>query len=168
MQAPATPKPKPHAIAQVKIHQLPQLKRLFAQAVREHFAYLPPHAQDRVIRDHALPQLLKAHLDPRRVILVANNGARRIVGYCIAAIPRTGPSQLFWLYVDPAHRGTNTGLSLLSRTLKLMESRGASEVFLATYDHRRYYERQGFKFVRREHQDSVELDIMRFVVRRNS
>lgn len=120
-----------------------------------------------VIASHSLPRLAKAQLDNRRILLVARDG-NRVVGYCIGAVPQSGPSQLFWLYMEPQHRGTNTGLRLLSRMLKVMELRGAQDIFLATHDHRHYYERQGFKHVRAEDHDGVSMDIMSFSVRRPS
>jgi ribosomal protein S18 acetylase RimI-like enzyme len=150
-------------IALVRTRDLPQLKRLFEQAVRDHFAYFPAGVQNDVIRGHSLIKLAKAKYDPRRIVLVARRGPR-IVGYCIAAVPSHGPSQLFWLYVEPDHRGINLGLSLLSRTLKLMAAKGARDIFIATHDHRRYYERQGFKFSDRTIQQGIPMDIMVFKV----
>jgi ribosomal protein S18 acetylase RimI-like enzyme len=148
-------------IAPASIFALPTINRLFAHAVRRHFTYFPSDIQDRVIREHAVPKLLRAALDPRRIILVARvNG--RIVGYCIGAAPTTGPAQLFWLYVDPDHRGANLGLSLLSRMLKRLAERGAQTVVIATHDHRRYYERQGFKFLHKTTVDGVQMDVLSF------
>jgi ribosomal protein S18 acetylase RimI-like enzyme len=152
-------------IAPVRTRELLQLKRLFEQAVRHHFTYFPKSTQQDVITSHSLGKLLRANLDPHRIILVARSGGR-IVGYCIGAVPRSGPAQLFWLYVEPEFRGTNTGLSLLSRTIKLMESRGAADVFIATHDHRGYYERQGFKHQSRVTQHGIPMDIMAFQIRR--
>jgi N-acetylglutamate synthase-like GNAT family acetyltransferase len=138
---------------------------MFERAVREHFAYFPDDVQQRVIREHSLARLLRARIDRRRVVLVARRRGQ-LAGYCIAAVPPSGPAQLFWLYVEPEHRGTNTGLSLLSRTLQQMEKRGADSIFLATHDHRRYYERQGFKYSHSEQQHGIDMDIMSFAVRR--
>jgi ribosomal protein S18 acetylase RimI-like enzyme len=153
-------------IARVRLRELPGLHRLFERAVRIHFGYFPEDVQHKVIQEHSVFLLLKAALNPRRVVLVARRRGR-VVGYCIGAVPKTGPAQLFWLYVDPENRGTNTGLSLLSRALKEMEYLGAQDVFLATHDHRRYYERQGFKYTRREQQHGIDMDIMGFTVRRH-
>jgi ribosomal protein S18 acetylase RimI-like enzyme len=140
---------------------LAALRRLFADAVVAHFSYFPAPVQRRVIRDHSLLQLVRAKIDPKRVILVAKSG-RQIVGYAIGAAPATGPAQLFWLYVDPNYRGANTGLTLLSRMLRVLASKGASEVSIATHDHRSYYERQGFKYVESKEIDGVNMDILVF------
>src|SRR5262249_50682668 len=113
----------------------------------------------RVIGEHTVRNLLRATVDPRRVVLVAKN-SRDIVGYAIGAAPLTGPAQVFWLYVSPSHRGSNIGLSLLSRMLHLLAKRRASDVPIATHEHRRYYERHGFEFVRQAEVDGVPMDIL--------
>ncbi|HVQ44482.1 MAG TPA: GNAT family N-acetyltransferase [Candidatus Saccharimonadia bacterium] len=148
-------------IAPAQVRSLISLHQLFAEAVRAHFTYFPDSVQRRVIRDHAPHRLLRAALDPRRIVLTAREG-RRIIGYAIGAAPKTGPAQLFWLYVDPDYRGANTGLSLLSRMLKLLAACGAESVTIATHDHRSYYERQGFKFVEEAIVDGVRMDILTF------
>jgi ribosomal protein S18 acetylase RimI-like enzyme len=152
-------------IAPVRLRELVQLTRLFEQAVRNHFTYFPRSTQQDVIRSHSVGKLFRANLDPRRIILVARSDGR-LVGYCIGAVPSQGPAQLFWLYVEPEFRGTNTGLSLLSRSIKHMEERGADEVFIATHDHRRYYERQGFKYQSSITEHGIPMDIMVFQTRR--
>jgi GNAT superfamily N-acetyltransferase len=134
---------------------------MFTHAVTTHFTYFPEFVRRRVIADHSLPKLLLATLHPRRIVLTARSRGR-LIGYAIGAAPAQGPAQLFWLYVDPDHRGANVGLSLLSRMLKLLANRGASIVSLATHDHRRYYERQGFKFLQKATVDGVKLDILTF------
>lgn len=148
-------------IAPASVASLIMLQKLFASAVATHFAYFPPSVQQRVIRSHSVFKLLLAKLDPRRTILLAKLDGK-IVGYAIGAAPKVGPAQLFWLYVDPDHRGSNTGLSLLSRMLKHLTVRGAKVVSLATHTHRSYYERQGFKFVERTLIDGVQMDILIF------
>lgn len=137
------------------------LNRLFAEAVAGHFDYFSPAVQRQVVRDHSVPRLLLAVVDPRREILLAKSDGR-IIGYAIGAAPASGPAQLFWLYVDPNYRGANTGLSLLSRMLKSLAAKGAAEVSIATHDHRKYYERQGFKFVERKQVHDVDMDILKF------
>ena len=165
--ASSSSKPIPLKIAPVRLRELVKLQRMFERAVREHFAYFPQSVQRQVIREHSLVRLTKAWTDPRRVMLVARSRGE-LAGYCIAAVPPVGPAQLFWLYVEPAHRGTNTGLSLLSRTLQQMEQLGATNIFLATHDHRRYYERQGFRYSHSEQQHGVDMDILGFAVRRQT
>jgi ribosomal protein S18 acetylase RimI-like enzyme len=150
-------------ITQASPLALPALSRLFAYAVRSNFAYFSDAVQDRVIRDHAVPRLMLAWVDPRRILLTARRRGE-IVGYAIGAVPAHGPAQLFWLYVSPDHRGANIGLSLLSRMLKIQAAKGARDISLATHDHRRYYERQGFKFSHRATVDGVDMDILTFKV----
>jgi ribosomal protein S18 acetylase RimI-like enzyme len=152
---------KPTVIAQATVPSLPALTRLFTQATQQHFDYFPLAVRKRVISEHSVHKLLLATLDSRRVVLTARQD-RRIVGYCLGATPKTGAAQIYWLYVDPDHRGSNIGLSLLSRMLKLLGQKGARDVSIATHDHRRYYERQGFKFRRKTLVDSVQMDILTF------
>ncbi len=148
-------------IAPASAASLFDLHRLFASAVETHFSYFPPAVRRRVITDHSVLKLALATIDTRRVILLARSG-KEIIGYAIGAAPSSGPAQLFWLYVDPEHRGANTGLSLLSRMLKHLQAKGADVVSIATHEHRSYYERQGFKFVKKTIVDDVEMDILTF------
>ena len=137
------------------------LQHLFATAVGTHFSYFPLEVQKRVIKDHSVFRLILATIDPHRVILVARQHGK-IIGYAIGAAPSTGPAQLFWLYVDPDFRGANTGLSLLSRMLRHLQAKGAKVVSIATHDHRAYYERQGFKYVKKTIVNGVKMDILNF------
>ena len=134
---------------------------MFVEAVRLHFTYFPDEIQNKVIADHRKTKLLLAALHPRRIVLTAHHDGQ-LVGYAIGSVPKGGQGQLFWLYVDPSRRGSNTGLALLGRMLRSQRMLGARDVTLATHDHRRYYERQGF--VRREGRtiDGVTMDIMTF------
>ncbi|MDF2461011.1 MAG: Acetyltransferase domain [Candidatus Saccharibacteria bacterium] len=151
-------------ITEASVLSLPALNRLFVNAVHNHFQYFPEHVRNRVIKDHSLVRLSLAKVDPRRVLLVAKQD-QRIIGYAIGAKPAIGPAQVYWLYVEPDHRGANIGLSLLSRMLKVLGSKGASEIAIATHDHRRYYERQGFKWVRNTMVYGVKMDILTFKVK---
>jgi len=148
-------------IAPASATSLFALHRLFADAVSTHFSYFPPAIQKRVINDHSVLRLILATIDPHRVILVARTEGK-IIGYAIGAAPATGPAQLFWLYVDPDYRGANTGLSLLSRMLKHLRVKGAKVVSIATHEHRAYYERQGFKFVKKTVVNGVGMDVLTF------
>jgi predicted N-acetyltransferase YhbS len=148
-------------ISEASLSSIPSLNRLFVKAVHQHFEYFPEPIRKSVIRDHSIWRLSLAAVDPKRVVLVAREDKHKI-GYAIGAAPKVGPAQLFWLYVEPEHRGSNTGLSLLSRMLKILGAKGATVVSIATHDHRRYYERQGFKFVRNTIIDGVKMDILTF------
>jgi len=138
------------------------LRRLFARAVKNHFAYFTPSVQREIIAGNSFLRLARGLLDSRRVILVART-RRELIGYAIGATSRSGSAQLFWLYVDPDYRGANTGLSLLSRCLKHLSARGARAVSIATRDYRKYYERQGFKFVKKAVVSGAEMDILTFI-----
>ena len=151
-------------ITQASVFDLPALHSIFVRAVEGHFSYFPPAVRSKVAKDHSLLNLLRAHIDRRRVLLLAKQDGR-LVGYAIGAAPQSGPAQLFWLYVEPDQRGRNTGLKLLSRMVKILGQRGASVVSLATHDHRRYYERQGFKFHHHTIQDGVPMDILTFTIK---
>lgn len=148
-------------IAPVRVRELLSLRRLFANAVREHFAYFSRDTQNEIISNHSLLKLTLAALDSRRVILVARTPAK-IIGYAIGAAPATGPAQLFWLYVDPDYRGANIGTSLVSRSLKHLSAKGAKVVSIATRDYRKYYERQGFKFITKNMVNGAEMDILTY------
>jgi ribosomal protein S18 acetylase RimI-like enzyme len=148
-------------ISEARLSSLPALRRMLARAVTEHFAYFPQEVQRRVISDHTVPKLLLASVDRRRIVLTAHAG-NRLIGYCLGSTPRSGAAQIYWLFVEPDQRGRNTGLSLLSRMLKIMEQKGARQVAIATHDHRRYYERQGFKYEGTRTVNGVTMDILTF------
>jgi GNAT superfamily N-acetyltransferase len=150
-------------VSEAPLWTLGQLNRLFVRAVDQHFAYFPPEERRRVVAAHSVPKLALAAIDPRRVLLIARQEGR-IIGYCIGAVPSRGPAQIYWLYVEPDFRGQNTGLTLLSRMLKAQAKRGAREIAIATHDHRRYYERQGFKYRDTSDIRGVPVDILTFTV----
>lgn len=148
-------------IIPIKLRDIPALHRMFVSAVRTHFSYFPVIEQEQVIRSHRMHKLLLAAIHPRRVILTAYHGGE-LVGYAIGSVPKNRNGQLFWLFVDPSRRGNNTGLTMLSRMLRVQSELGATEVTLATHDHRRYYERQGFVWRDAYPVDGVQMDIMTF------
>jgi predicted N-acetyltransferase YhbS len=151
-------------ITEASVLSLPALSRLFAKAVREQFNYFAEPVQTEVIREHSVTKLYMAAVDPRRVVLIAKLGDR-VIGYAIGAAPKVGPAQLFWLYVEPDHRGNRLGLKLLSRMLHILGAKGAETVSIATHDHRYYYERQGFVFLKNTVVDGVNMDILTFKIR---
>jgi ribosomal protein S18 acetylase RimI-like enzyme len=148
-------------IKPLPLRQVMALRRLFVNAVRTHFTYFDSSVQDRVIHNHRPIKLAQAVIHPRRLVLSAwRNG--ELVGYAIGSVPRHGGAQLYWLYVEPGDRGNNTGLALLSRMIKRARHQGADSLTLATYDHRRYYERQGFRYVGTQTVDGLPMAIMRY------
>ncbi|MBW4062032.1 GNAT family N-acetyltransferase [Candidatus Saccharibacteria bacterium] len=153
-------------IATITIKRLPLTKlmamhRLFTAAVRTSFTYFDDDVQAKTIQSHSPVRLARAVIDPRRIVLTAWL-ADELIGYAIGSVPRGSAGQMYWLYVAPSGRGKNTGLALLSRLLKRERALGANTVTLATYDHRRYYERQGFKYIETASVEGVDMDIMRF------
>jgi GNAT superfamily N-acetyltransferase len=151
-------------IQQPSLLSLPALNHLFVKAVLKQFTYFPENVRKEVIKEHSTWKLFLGVIDPRRVILVARVDGE-IIGYAIGAAPSSGPAQLFWLYVEPDHRGANIGLSLLSRMLKVLAAKGAKVISIATFDHRRYYERQGFEFIKKADVEGVKMDVMVFKVK---
>ena len=148
-------------IQRLPLLQVVSLRQLFTDAVHSSFTYFNQSVQDKTIRSHSSRHLVSAIINPRRVILTASMG-KTLIGYAIGSVPKGRAGQMYWLYVVPGVRGQNTGLALLSRLLKAERALGAETVSLATYDHRNYYERQGFRFIETTTVDGVKMDIMRF------
>ncbi len=68
-----------------------------------------------------------------------------LVGYIIGATrPQSDRGDIFWLYVEPAHRGKGLGAELVSEAVTWLKEKRLSAVELVTYDHAPFYERQGF------------------------
>ena len=115
-------------------------------AVHNHFDYFDANHRIEVLKSNSLPRLALAGLRPRRIVLVAKH-RDKIIGYVIGSTPRDGRAQIYWLFVDPTLRGSNIGLRLLSRILKMMEQAGSTEAVLVTHNYAKYYARQGFQRV---------------------
>ncbi|MEO7617240.1 MAG: GNAT family N-acetyltransferase [Candidatus Saccharibacteria bacterium] len=131
-------------ITPMRLRDVKETRRVFVDAVENHFDYFDADYRAQVLRDNSLPRLAFAGLRAGRIVLVAKH-RDRIVGYCIGSIPKDGHAQIYWLFVDPTLRGSNIGLRLLSRILKMMEQAGSSEATLITHNYATYYARQGFK-----------------------
>lgn len=145
----------------VKLHEAPQLRKVFKHAVATNFNYFPKTYQQQVLKDNSLLRLGMGAVRPSRVLIVARDGSK-IIGYIIAAATPNGSGQIYWLYVDPNYRGENLGLGLLSKALRQLEQLGSDKVYLATHDHRPYYARQGFKHLRTDDTFGVKMDIMSY------
>jgi GNAT superfamily N-acetyltransferase len=148
-------------IKPMPLSKIGEVERLFATAVQSSFTYFDEDIQRATIHNHRRRHLLTAALNPRRMVFTAWDGAE-LIGYAIGNVPKTGPSQLYWLYVEPGHRGGNAGLILLSRVMRRARQLGSDNLVLSTYDHRRYYERQGFGFVETTIVHGVPMDILRY------
>lgn len=131
-------------ISPMRLREVRETRRVFVDAVENHFDYFDAGYRAQVLKDNTVPRLAFAGLRPRRIVLVAKH-RDKIVGYCIGSIPKNGNAQVYWLFVNPTLRGSNIGLRLLSRILKIMEQAGSHEATLITHNYATYYARQGFK-----------------------
>jgi ribosomal protein S18 acetylase RimI-like enzyme len=80
-----------------------------------------PEDWDRLVADHA----------PPNVLLVATDPADLVLGYT-AAHPEDG--ELFLLFVHPAHGGRGVGRTLLSAAHDALRAAGCREAFLFTHE----------------------------------
>jgi ribosomal protein S18 acetylase RimI-like enzyme len=128
----------------MRLRDVAETRRIFVDAVQNHFDYFDAPYRAEILKSNSTLRLAMAGLRPRRIVLLAKH-RDKIVGYCIASSPKDGRAQIYWLFVDPTLRGSNIGLRLLSRSLKIMEQSGASEAVLVTHNYADYYARQGFK-----------------------
>ncbi|HEY1535825.1 MAG TPA: GNAT family N-acetyltransferase, partial [Polyangiaceae bacterium] len=97
-------------------------------AVREGWAYLgdvaresmfPPDEWDKLVADHASPNVLLVAID-----------ARNVVGFS-AVHPREG--EMFLLFVHPEHAGRGVGRALLDAAHGVLRAAGCREAFLYTH-----------------------------------
>lgn len=137
--------------------------RVFVDAVKNHFDYFDSDYRIEVLRTNSLPRMVLAGLRPRRIVLVAKH-RNKIIGYIIGSTPKDGRAQIYWLFVDPTLRGSNIGLRLLSRILKMMEQAGANEAVLITHNYAEYYARQGFKKLDTVKRSNVEEYILSYPI----
>lgn len=145
-------------ITPIKLRQVPALRRQFVYAANSSFAYLPKPDRQQVIRENGYRSLVFAQMHPHRLLLGAWQ-ENTLVGYAIGSV-NDDTAMLYWLYVSPDIRGQRVGLRLLEATCALVSQKGATELRLVTYDHRPYYERQGFKHRDRQPFHGVDMDIM--------
>ena len=103
---------------------------VFDAAVREGWTYLgdlarepmfPPAEWDKLVADHA----------PPNVLLVAIDELDDIVGFT-AVHPREG--EMFLLFVDPQHAGRGAGRALLDAAHGALRAAGCREAFLYTHE----------------------------------
>lgn len=130
----------------MRLRDARRVHQVFVDALMAHFEHFDDSYKQSVLADNTLVGMAWAAVHPRRIILVAKDNAK-IIGYIIASVPRDKNGQMYWLFVDPAYRGQNIGLQLLSRGLKEMAARGAHTASLVTHDHAKYYARQGFRLI---------------------
>lgn len=105
-----------------------QIGAVFDAAVRDGWAYLgdvaresmfPPDEWDKLVADHASPNVLLVAID-----------ARNVVGFS-AVHPREG--EMFLLFVHPEHAGRGVGRALLDAAHGVLRAAGCREAFLYTH-----------------------------------
>ena len=148
-------------IQPVRVKHLPALERQFRRAAHGSFSYLPPNDMRDIIHQNRLSQLTIGKFHPNRIVLTAHRDGD-LLGYAIGSVEK-GSANLYWLYVEPELRGQNLGLKLLSSLRKEAQRKGAKELVLATYDHQKFYARQGFQLVDERHLHGVDMKIMKLV-----
>lgn len=159
----AQPHRGPIVIAPPTARDTLALRQLFRQALRDDFQYFSPTYTDQISRQNSLWRLLLARYKSDRVIIVAK-AKGQIVGYAIGSLTPQHNGELYWLYVDPAHRTGNIGATLLSAILREMGRRGSGKVTLVTYDLRDYYLRHGFSHRGKQRIHNQDLDVMEYEV----
>jgi predicted N-acetyltransferase YhbS len=141
------------------VRDMPALRRLFRQALRDDFQYFPPTYASQINHQNSLWRLLLAGLKADRIMRVAKVKGQ-IVGYSLGSLTPQHNGELYWLYVDPSQRTRNIGAALLQATLDTMKLRGSHKVTLVTYDLKDYYQRHGFYYRGKQHIHSLDLDVM--------
>lgn len=106
----------------------PAIGAVFAAAVREGWSYLGALAREPMFPDEAWPELIADHAAPRSLV-VAAEGAGRVIGYC-AVHPEDG--ELYLLFVDPAWGGHGVGRALLAAGHDALRAAGCVDAYLYT------------------------------------
>ena len=133
-----------YRLAHVHPQHTVALSRLFADALEKDFAYYGTDYLRATRRQNTIPKLALGSMRPHRLLL-GLWAKRSLVGYIIGATrPGSDCGDIFWLYVDPAHRGRGLGADLLSEALHWLQLRRLRSVELVTYDHAPFYEHYGF------------------------
>jgi N-acetylglutamate synthase-like GNAT family acetyltransferase len=150
-------------ITKLRLRDVPVLHRLFIVALDSDFTYIDASRRGRIKRQNSRRHLAATLVRPDRIVYLARSGGE-LVGYIIANFAHPDSGNIDWLYMRPGQRGANTGLKLLSRTMRALMDRGAKTVTLVTYSYTDYYARQGFQTLRKVTSDGIEQDLMRFIL----
>ena len=162
MSAPdSTPNNHVIEITPLRLWEAHRARRVFVDALLNHFDYFEPAYKQTVLAQNSYLRMAMGALRPSRLLLVAKHEGR-IMGYIIGSVPADKHAQIYWLYVDPACRGENVGLGLLSRLLKSMAALGATEATLVTHGYTKYYARQGFKLIQKVKQGGVDAYVLTY------
>ncbi len=120
------------------------LSRLFRSALANDFAYYSDDYLRATRRQNSAARLALGSIRPDRM-LIGLWHRRALVGYIIGATrPTSNCGDIFWLYVEPDHRGRGLGADLLNESTRWLQAKNLRSVELVTYDHASFYERQGF------------------------
>jgi ribosomal protein S18 acetylase RimI-like enzyme len=107
-----------------------EIGAVFDAAVRASWTYLGEIAQKPMFAPEDWDQLVADHRPPK-VLLVATDRARQIVGYT-AAHPDDG--EMFLLFVHPAYAGRGTGRTLLAAAHDALRAAGCQQAYLYTHE----------------------------------
>lgn len=131
-------------LAHVHPQQVVALSRLFADALEKDFAYYGADYLRATKRQNTVSKLALGSVRPNRLLL-GLWAKRTLVGYIIGSTrPGSDCGDIFWLYVEPAHRGRGLGADLLNEAFRWLQAKQLRAVELVTYDHAPFYERYGF------------------------
>jgi ribosomal protein S18 acetylase RimI-like enzyme len=104
---------------------------VFDAAVREGWTYLGPLAQEPMFRPDEWNRLVREHISPPNVLLVAIDERGDVVGFT-AVHPDVG--EMYLLFVGPASAGRGVGRALLDAAHDALRRVGCREAFLFTHE----------------------------------
>lgn len=137
-----------YKVSHVRLYHSRQLSRLFSSALDQDFAYYGNDFRRSAKRQNSTSRLMWGSLRSGRLLLGLWHSSA-LVGYIIGATrPGSDCGDIFWLYVDPAHRAKGLGADLLAEAVAWLRAKQLTAVELVTYDHAPFYERQGFTMER--------------------
>lgn len=136
-------------IQKVRLNELNRLNRFFMQSIDEGFDYFNDSFKKTLAKQHNLPRLAKAYLSPKAALFVVKDRAQvdSLHGYCF--VRQDGPiAYLYWMYVQPAVRGSGLGVRLLDAAMHEARRRKVDSLQLITHDKEEFYARAGFVPIR--------------------
>lgn len=136
-------------IQKVGFGELSRLNRLFIQSIDDGFDYFNDSFKKTLAKQHNLPRLAKAYFSPKASLFVAKEGsqASKLHAYCF--VRQDGRiAYLYWMYVQPAVRGTGLGSRLLDTAMDEARRRNVDSLQLITHDKEAFYQRAGFVPIR--------------------
>ncbi len=135
----------PYQLKYIRPHHSVTLARLFRFALDSDFTYYSPSYLEQTRRQNSAFRLALGCMRSSRLILGLWDDTE-LVGYIIGGTrPNQDCGDIFWLYIDPAHRGRGLGANLLTEAIHWLRLKKLSAVELVTYDHAEFYKRYDFK-----------------------